>query len=184
MPGEVKLEKQPLVSVIMNCYNGEKFLKEAIDSVYAQTYSNWEIIFWDNASTDGSATIANSYDDRVKYYRAKQTAPLYSSRNLALDKCQGEYIAFLDCDDVWVPKKLTIQLELLIKSKLNMVYSSHDVIDQFGNITKLKKKKEKVDFIFTNLMKRYDIGILTVMIKRQFLIDNACLLYTSPSPRD
>jgi len=59
---------QQLVSVIMNCHNGEKYLREAIDSVYAQTYKNWEIIFWDNYSTDNSAKIAKSYNDKLKYY--------------------------------------------------------------------------------------------------------------------
>ena len=56
----------PLVSVIMNCFNGEKYLHEAIDSVYAQSYHNWEIIFWDNASTDDSACIAKTYDNKLK----------------------------------------------------------------------------------------------------------------------
>ena len=58
-------EFQPLVSVIINCYNGEEFLENAIDSIYAQTYKNWEIIFWDNSSTDQSAKIALSYDKRL-----------------------------------------------------------------------------------------------------------------------
>ena len=73
--------KKPLVSIIMNCYNSERFLKEAIDSVYAQTYSNWEIIFWDNASTDDSATIANSYDERLKYYFASNSGQRPSYNN-------------------------------------------------------------------------------------------------------
>ena len=59
---------QPLVSVIMNCYNGEKYLHKAINSVYAQTFENWEIIFWDNASTDSSAEIARSYDGKIRYF--------------------------------------------------------------------------------------------------------------------
>ena len=61
--------KSPLVSVIMNCYNGETYLREAIDSIYAQTYQNWEIIFLDNASTDDSANIAKSYDKKIKYLK-------------------------------------------------------------------------------------------------------------------
>ena len=61
-------KKTPLVSIIINCYNGEKYLAQAIDSIYNQTYKNWEIIFWDNASTDKSASIAKSYDSRLKYY--------------------------------------------------------------------------------------------------------------------
>ena len=77
-----------------------KYLEEAIDSIYAQTYSNWVVIFWDNASTDNSATIANSYDDRVKYYLAPKTTSLGNARNLALKKAKGKYIAFLDSDDV------------------------------------------------------------------------------------
>ena len=63
-------EKTPLVSIIINCYNGEKYLAEAINSIYAQTYKNWEIIFWDNASIDNSANIAKSYDKKLKYYRS------------------------------------------------------------------------------------------------------------------
>ena len=66
-------EEKPLVSIIMNCYNGDHFLREAIESVYRQTYLNWEIIFWDNASIDNSANIAKSYDDRIKYYLAPNT---------------------------------------------------------------------------------------------------------------
>ena len=60
----------PFVSVIINCYNSEKFLREAIDSVYSQTYKNWEIIFWDNQSTDESAKIAKSYDEKIIYFYA------------------------------------------------------------------------------------------------------------------
>ena len=60
----------PLVSVIINCHNGERFLTEAIESMYSQTYCNWEIIFWDNASTDKSAIIANSFDDKLRYFFA------------------------------------------------------------------------------------------------------------------
>ena len=66
----------PLVSIAMNCYNSDEYLQEAIDSVYAQSYSNWEIIFWDNASTDGSVNIVKSYDGRIKYYLVPKITPL------------------------------------------------------------------------------------------------------------
>ena len=85
----------PLVSVIMNCYNGSSYLGKAIDSVYAQTFSNWEIIFWDNASTDESGTIARSYDERLKYFRTEKNSPLGEARNSALSKVSGKYIGFL-----------------------------------------------------------------------------------------
>ena len=75
-------QNQPLVSIIMNCFNGEKYLKNAIDSVILQTYKNWELIFWDNRSVDKSAEIFKSYKDkRFKYYYASQHTPLYDARN-------------------------------------------------------------------------------------------------------
>ena len=94
---------KPLVSIIMNCYNGEQYLKEAIDSIYAQTYNNWEVIFIDNCSTDNSAEIAKSYEDeRIKYHKVRKNIPLYAARNIAINKCNGEYIGFLDCDDILI----------------------------------------------------------------------------------
>ena len=104
-------KSQPLVSVIMNCYNGEKYLREAIDSIYAQTYTNWEIIFWDNVSTDSSADIAKTYDKRLKYFRGKEYIPLGAARKKAIEKSSGEWIGFLDTDDLWFPNKLSMQLK-------------------------------------------------------------------------
>ena len=100
----------PKVSVIMNCFNGEKYLRESLDSIFCQTYEDWEIIFWDNASTDGTQQIATSYDSRLKYFRAEVNTPLGSARNMALEKATATYVAFLDSDDYWQKKKLEIQV--------------------------------------------------------------------------
>ena len=105
----------PLVSVIMNCHNGEQFLREAIDSIYEQTYQNWEIIFWDNASTDNSAAIAQSYDNRLRYYLSAGFTSLGMARELAVQKSNGEYVAFLDCDDFWHHSKLSMQMPLFFR---------------------------------------------------------------------
>ncbi|HEY9070161.1 MAG TPA: glycosyltransferase family 2 protein [Candidatus Ozemobacteraceae bacterium] len=105
---------QPLVSVIMNCYNSSAFLREAIDSVLAQTYRNWEIVFWDNQSTDESAAIVRSVrDPRVRYLYAPRHTRLGEARNLAVREARGEWIAFLDCDDLWTPDKLERQMALV-----------------------------------------------------------------------
>ena len=82
------MSSKPLVSVIMNCFNGEEYLHEAVSSVIKQTYENWEIIFWDNLSTDKSAEIFKSFkDSRLKYYCASSHADiLYVARNYALKK--------------------------------------------------------------------------------------------------
>ena len=99
------MSKQPLVSIIMNCYNGEEFLQEALESVQAQTYKNWELIFWDNQSSDKSSTILKSFNEpRFRYYYAEEHRNLYDSRNLAIQVSKGDFIAFLDSDDSWIPK--------------------------------------------------------------------------------
>ena len=107
--------RQPLVSIIINCFNGEEYLREALESVISQTYKNWEIIFWDNQSTDKSAEIFKSYQDsRLKYYLASShTKILYEARNYALKKATGDFIAFLDADDYWLPDKLEKQIPLI-----------------------------------------------------------------------
>ncbi len=92
---------RPTVSVLMNCLNGEKYLTEALDSVFAQTYQDFEVVFWDDASTDGSARIAKSYGRKLRYFRGLGDMPLGYSRNCGLEKARGEFLAILDCDDWW-----------------------------------------------------------------------------------
>ena len=123
----------PLVSVIMNCLNCQQYVREAIDSVYAQTYPRWEIIFWDNASTDCSGEIARSYDSRLRYFREEETVYLGAARDHAVSQAQGEYLALLDCDDVWLPHNLAVQMEMAeARPDLGMVYADCFFIDSEG----------------------------------------------------
>jgi glycosyltransferase involved in cell wall biosynthesis len=123
----------PLVSVIINCYNGAAYLREALDSVYIQTFKDYEIIFWDNKSSDGSADIACSYGESLKYFRGEQFLPLGAARNLAVEKATGKYIALLDCDDIWREDKLEQQVKLIRSSPdLALVYSDVYLIDKEG----------------------------------------------------
>lgn len=122
----MKASVEPLVSILMNCYNGEKYLREAIESVLAQTYHNWELIFWDNQSTDRSAEIFRSYfDKRLKYFFAPNHTLLYEARNCTVEKCSGSYIAFLDVDDYWEESKLEKQMGVFkTDPNVAMVYSN------------------------------------------------------------
>ena len=105
-----------------------------MDSVYAQAYNNWEIIFWDNASADNSAEIAKGYDSRVRYFRNDATDPLSKARNLAFKEAMGAYIAILDCDDIWLPQKLEKQMSLFNKNpQLGMTYSNSIFFDAEGD---------------------------------------------------
>ena len=113
---------KPLVSIIMNCYNGERFLQESIKSVLSQTYENWELIFWDNQSKDKSAEIFKSFNDkRLKYYFAEKHTLLSEARNEAIKRSTGEFVAFLDTDDYWERDKLELQLPLFKNPEVGVV---------------------------------------------------------------
>src|SRR5919198_1004258 len=105
----------PLVSAIIIFLNAERFIQEAIESVFAQTYDAWELLLVDDGSTDGSTAIARRYAEqhpgKVRYleHNGHQNRGKSASRNLAIRNCTGEYIAFLDADDVWLPRKLEQQ---------------------------------------------------------------------------
>jgi len=158
----------------MNCLNGSKYLREAIDSVYAQTYPDWEIIFWDNASTDNSAEIAKSYGERLRYFKGDKTVPLYAARNLALQQAKGRYIAFLDCDDMWLPQKLERQIPLFDNdSEVGMVYSNAEIIEGTALIWE-RRALQHATFqpsgkIFRQMLRHYNINIQTVVISRTAL---------------
>ena len=125
------MSNQPLVSIIVNCYNGEKYLHESINSIINQTYKNWEIIFWDNQSTDRSAEIYKSFNnEKFNYYYAQSHTSLYKARNQAIEKCSGELIAFLDADDWWSPNKLEIQINLLKDNEVGLVYSNYYIYNE------------------------------------------------------
>ena len=86
----IQKKQEPLVSIIVNCFNGERFLRQALDSILSQTYQNWEVIFWDNQSTDKSAEIYKSYnEERFKYFYAPKHTLVAEARNLAIDKSTG-----------------------------------------------------------------------------------------------
>ena len=162
---------QPLVSVIMNCYNGETYLRESIESVLSQTYENWELIFWDNRSEDKSAEIFKSYNDkRFKYYYASQHTLLSEARNEAVKRSSGEFIAFLDTDDFWEKDKLELQLPLFKDSKVGVVYGNLFIVNEKLNIKKifLKRKKPR-GFILDDLLKNYCTLLVTLVVRKSFL---------------
>ena len=159
----------PLVSIIINCHNGEKYLNECLDSIILQSYKNWEIIFWDNKSEDKSKSIFDMYSRyNTKYFYSENFLNLYEARNLAIEKASGKYICFLDVDDFWEKDKLKFQVNFLEKNKnFEMVYSKYYTFNE-----KKKKKFIQNNFelpsgkITKNLLSNYSIGILTICLKR------------------
>lgn len=158
------------VSILMNCYNGERYLEEALDSVVNQTYANWELIFWDNKSTDHSAQIFNKYSDkRFKYHLAERHTTLGAARELASTHLTGEFIAVLDVDDLWLPDKLEKQLHLFSDNNISVVISNTDYFSNSSSRTLYHKGYEVKDNPQKMLLKNYNISLETVLIRKAFL---------------
>ena len=163
--------RQPLVSIIVNCFNGEEYLREALDSIITQTYKNWEIIFWDNQSNDTSAKIFKSYqDNRLKYYWAPfHTKILYEARNYALKKATGDFIAFLDVDDYWLSDKLEKQIPLFNDPKVGLVYGNLWYLLKQKKRKILSKKTLPTGMILNELLHDYVIRSATIIIRKKSL---------------
>lgn len=172
------------ISIMMNCYNGEKDLRRAIDSVYKQTYQDWEIVFIDNCSTDNSADIAKSYGEKVRYLKTPQNIPLFAARNFALENIDSEYLCFLDTDDYWLGSKLQKQIEFLEKNpEIDLLCT--DYLYNYENYKGFKYLKATIYYLrklikrrltkksssrnTEQLLKLYDINLQTVMVKSNFL---------------
>jgi glycosyltransferase involved in cell wall biosynthesis len=162
-----------LVSIIINCHNGGQYLKEAINSVYSQSYSNWEIIFWDNCSTDDSKIIAKSYDRKLKYFLAEEHTLLGKARNLALEKAGGEYVCFLDCDDKYLPDKIEIQLAAMQENNAILSFSGWVKTDDKGNDLKICRVNRYIGNMFESLLLKYIVNFQTVMVDNKYLKKNA-----------
>lgn len=162
------MTEQPLVSIIINCFNSEKYLKDTINSVQSQTYSNFEVIFWDNYSTDTTPEIIKSYHDpRFKYYHANEHTTLGEARNLAMGEIKGCYFCFLDSDDVWDPDYLKNEIE---------VFNKYDnIIAVFSNYYLWEKGEKKV----YNSNQKSQIHSLKAVLLDYKIGMSACIMKTN-----
>ncbi|WP_419770614.1 MAG: glycosyltransferase family 2 protein [Candidatus Marinarcus sp.] len=166
-------DKKPLISIIMNCYNSDQYLEEAINSIFFQTYKNWEIIFWDNQSVDRSAEIVKSYrDQRIKYFYAPTHTTLGEARNKALEKVNGEFISFLDCDDLYLSEKLEKTLNAFNENEIGLVYTNGYTL--YNNENKKKvfyKEIQSTGDLFVDWLSSYQVMIPSVMFRKNVLND-------------
>ena len=161
----------PTVSVVMPVYNAAATLREAVDSVRAQTETDWELILIDDASEDESAALAeklSSEDDRIRLLRNPQNLGVSETRNRGIREARGVFVALLDSDDRWRPEKLSKQLHLARESGADLIYCSYGMIDAEG-------KTCCADFLvpestdWENILVRSVISCSTAMIRREFL---------------
>lgn len=157
----------PLVSILMNCFNGERYLQKAIDSIMSQTYQNWELVFWDNQSTDKSKAIFDSYQDsRLKYYYAPEYTDLGGGRANAFKYLIGDYIAVLDTDDVWLPSKLEKQIQLFSDPDVGIVISDTLFFNEVDERALYDGEYPPEGNVFRNLLTGYFVSLETLMLRK------------------
>lgn len=152
------------MSIITPCYNAERFIAQAIESVLAQTYTDWEMLIVDDCSKDNSASIISKYEEkdcRIKYFKTdKPSGTPALPRNIAIENATGRYIAFLDSDDLWLPEKLEQQIPLFENESVAVVFSNYEKIKENGERShRIVKAPARVDY--KELLKGNVIGNLT-----------------------
>lgn len=159
----------PRVSVTVPCYNSEPFIAETIESVLAQTFSDFEIVVVDDGSQDRTGEIVQSFgDSRIRYFY-QENQGLAKTRNRLIELAEGEYVAFLDHDDVWLPQKLERQIALFQRqAELVLVYADCYVIDVTGRIISRWSRREKLfrGWVFERLLMANFIPLATVVMKK------------------
>ena len=165
------MENQPLVSVIMPCYNMEPYISETIASVQRQTYPHWELLIVDDASIDHTAELVKKLqkeDDRIQFFVKPEHSGIADTRNQCLSMAKGRFLAFLDADDVWHPNKLERQLAFMTEHHIGFSYSSYDCIDDDGRPLE-KTVKATGNLNHDAYMHNTIIGCSTVMIDKSII---------------
>ncbi|MFT3992672.1 MAG: glycosyltransferase family 2 protein [Dysgonomonas sp.] len=164
----------PKVSVLMPVYNAQKYLAEAIDSIIAQTYSDWELIIINDGSTDDSENIILSYkDSRIKYSKNTQNRGLIYTRNKMIELASGEYLAFLDSDDIAYPERLKHQIDFLDKNPdYGLCGTWSEMINEQGSKIKKLQLSDQNDEIQCTLLFSSTFVQSSIMIRKQLLIEH------------
>lgn len=169
MPSLQENRTIPETSIIMPAYNSAPFIREAIDSVLAQTYTKWELVIVDDASTDDTAQVVMSYhDERIRYKRNGQNMGAALTRNKAIAMAQGRYIAFLDADDLWLPEKLEKQIAFMQSKHIAISYTPYYILSE-GDNTPIRSCPASLNY--RQLTRWNRIGCLTVVYDREQIGD-------------
>ena len=166
------------VSVIIPVYNSEKYIKECIESVINQTYQNLEIIVIDDCSMDSSIELVkNIKDDRINIISLPENIGVSNARNKGIEVATGDYICFIDSDDIWMREKIEKQVEFIEKNGYEFIYSNYAFL-RGGNIDLKKCKKTHVpkSLTYNQALKNTTIFVSTVMINmKKINKDDICM---------
>lgn len=169
----------PKVSIIINCHNGMQYLSQCLDSVLNQSFTDWEIIFWDNDSSDDSALIAKKYCPKLSYFFNRTKLSLGHARKLAIQKATGEYICFLDTDDLWTQDHLEIQVNFMENTNFLASYAGIQEIDASGRVIRDVLPRFKSGEMLGNILRNFEINVPTMMLHRSLIFDHGFLFNES-----
>ena len=165
------MQSKPLISILTPCRNACGTLKETANSVFAQTYPHWEWLLIDDGSQDGTIELVHAMaaqDPRVKLIRNPVSGSVGKSRQMGFEHSQGEWIAFLDADDLWLPEKLEQQLKFMTDNKYDFSFHGYRRISVDGSkVGYYLSAPAKVEV--AELLSRRPIGNLTVLLSRKVL---------------
>lgn len=156
--------KSELVSIVMPAFNCEDYIAESVESIISQTYKNWELIIVDDCSIDGTGDIAVKYaskDKRIRLFSMERNSGPAVVRNKAIEKSRGQYIAFLDSDDIWMPRKLEVQIRMMQKRKLLFCFSSYTPFRSRDLPLTIVRAPETIGY--NRMLRGSVIGCLTVV---------------------
>jgi len=162
--------QKPQISIVMPAFNSEETISASIESVLSQTFKNWELIIVDDASEDGTAKLVlREYDDkRIKLIQNSANMGPAGARNVALECATGDFVAFLDADDLWTPEKLKLQLSFMQNNNCAISFTSYWRLGKTDSQKHQEKKAAKV-ISYEDLLDQNGIGCLTAMIDRRKL---------------
>lgn len=158
-----------LVSVIMPSYNAAKYVERALNSVFEQTYQKVEIVIVDDHSSDGTPELIQKYADihpEIRYVPLEKNMGAGYARNKALELARGQYVAFLDCDDEWMPDKLERQLKCMKENNTSFGYAAIEMIDEDGKVIK-GKRKVRCTCDYQYLLRNTVIATSSVVVDRK-----------------
>jgi teichuronic acid biosynthesis glycosyltransferase TuaG len=162
--------KETLVSIVMPAYNCERYIDESIDSVLAQRYRDWELLVIDDGSKDTTFQAINEFskkDYRIKPLKNEKNMGVSATRNKGIELASGEWIAFLDSDDIWTPSKLEKQLEVAEKNSAEFVFTGASYINEDGQPYKgIFEVPEKVTY--KKLRNQNVISCSSVLVKKKY----------------
>ncbi|QNU67498.1 glycosyltransferase family 2 protein [Ruminiclostridium herbifermentans] len=169
------MNSPPLISVIIPMYNTSQYIKQTVESVLAQTYGNFEVIIMDDGSTDNGAEIVKGLvekDARIKYF-FQSNQGVSAARNNAIEQSQGEFVAFLDSDDLWLPTKLEKQINRLTSTGMDACYCGYQYFCEASKGEVFPKRYSEGKILIDVIKEKVSVWTSTVVVKKSVIINNS-----------